>query len=369
MPRDDPGQFAVGGGRELPPLLFVTSAQGLAANIGQEETDQVLDSIRAAGLSLFDELPAGATDSAASLSLVRERLGSDDCRGVVLIGGYDVVPSQRLDCLPPALRQRLVVNNDADDFIVWSDDGYGDPDGDLIPELPVSRIPDAKSADLVFAALAAGGAGHPSDRRGVRNLKRPFAEPIFNTLPGTERLLVSEPTTPAIVPFLDAELVYLMLHGSVADATRYVGETPGGYLESVNLTNIHAPAPRVVFTGCCWAALVVEQPARRVIPGLAPAPRAPGASIALTFLRHGATAFVGCTGTHYSPTDPPFAYYGGPMHSAFWAALLAGSAPAEALFQAKRDYVVGFPHGLAQPGNQAIESKILRQYTCLGLGW
>jgi hypothetical protein len=125
----------------------------------------------------------------------------------------------------------------------------------------------------------------------------------------------------------------------------------------------------VVFTGCCWGALTVDQPAVRALEGVAPAPKVPTASIALTFLLNGATAFVGCTGAHYSPTEEPFAYFGGPMHEAFWRRLHTPLPPAESLFQAKIDYLRGFPHGRDTPLQQAIEYKILRQYTCLGLGW
>ena len=104
-------------------------------------------------------------------------------------------------------------------------------------------------------------------------------------------------------------------------------------------------------------------------PGITPAPKVADASIALTFLRRGATAFLGCTGSHYSPVQEPYQYFGEPMHQAFWRGLLAGHAPAEALFQAKVEYLAGFPHGRPPGVQQAIEYKILRQYTCLGLGW
>ena len=59
------------------------------------------------------------------------------------------MPAQRRDCLPPALRAALGLTDDPDDFIVWTDDDYGD-DGDReTPPVPVSRIPDAHSAVLL----------------------------------------------------------------------------------------------------------------------------------------------------------------------------------------------------------------------------
>ena len=57
------------------------------------------------------------------------------------------------------------------------------------------------------------------------------------------------------------------------------------------------------------------------------------------------------------------------MHEAFWRRYNQGAPPAKALFQAKIDYINGMPHGRSKPNDLAVEYKILRQYTCLGLGW
>jgi hypothetical protein len=86
-------------------------------------------------------------------------------------------------------------------------------------------------------------------------------------------------------------------------------------------------------------------------------------------LARGANAFVGCTGAHYSPVEPPFDYFGGPLHAAFWHFYNLGFCAAEALFKAKIEYINQMPHGRTTPIQQAIEYKILRQFTCLGLGW
>jgi hypothetical protein len=91
--------------------------------------------------------------------------------------------------------------------------------------------------------------------------------------------------------------------------------------------------------------------------------------MALSFLRRGALAFVGCTGAHYSPVDEPYDYFGGPMHRAFWTTIGAGEPPARALFAAKQEYARNLPHGLTRPIPVAVEYKTLRQFTCLGLGW
>jgi hypothetical protein len=87
------------------------------------------------------------------------------------------------------------------------------------------------------------------------------------------------------------------------------------------------------------------------------------------FIALGGRAFVGCTGSHYSPLEQPYQYYGGPLHRAFWGHYLAGKAPAAALLEAKKDYLEGYPHGQTDARGRAIETKILRQFTCIGLGW
>jgi len=61
--------------------------------------------------------------------------------------------------------------------------------------------------------------------------------------------------------------------------------------------------------------------------------------MALSCLQAGSLAFVGCTGAHYSP-DGASGFFGGPMHQAFWTQVLHGQKPpAEALFEAKRDFL------------------------------
>jgi beta-lactamase superfamily II metal-dependent hydrolase len=350
-PARPPPELVLASGRPLPDLVFVTDAARLAANVGETEARQALDAIRSAGQTIVS--PADVRDAL-----------HPGVRGVVIVGGYDVVPAQRRDCLPAAVRASLGVTDDPDDFIVWSDDDYGD-DGDRdTPPVPVSRIPDAHSSKLLRASLAAARRGE--GRRGVRNSERPFAEDIFAALPGDDSLLVSAPTTFDGIAALDADLVYLMLHGDFVDGSRFWGEGPAGNVEAVNVRNIPDEGPRVVFTGCCWGALTVDQPASRT---LLPAPKAVNASIALRFLEAGATAFVGCTGAHYSPREAPYRYFGGPMHEGFWRGVSGGLAPAEALLAAKAEYVRDFPHGMHSEAQHAIEYKTLHQYTCLGLGW
>lgn len=366
-----PQSLSIAAGRRLPKLLFVTSAATLAKNIGERETELVLTSLRGANQQVLHTLPEQATAAAAAAE-VRRKLTSD-VEGVVLIGGYDVVAPTRLDVLDPQLRAALGGSGgDPDNFIVWNDELYGDRNGDGMPEIPVSRIPDARSPELVFAALQADRPQPGDSRFGIRNVYRPFAEGIFAALPGVQPILVSETASPATVTShgISAQAVYFMLHGAWQDSARFWGEDRycDAY-EAVNVRNIPSHCRVVAFAGCCWGALCVDKPALQALQGEPVAPRTPESSMALGFLKAGALAFVGCTGVHYSPSEPPYRYYGGPMHEAFWKSWLAGLPPAKALFEAKKEYLGGIPHRDASPMSRAIEIKILRQYTCLGLGW
>jgi len=372
-PPDPDDTFRLGGGRPMPPLLFVTSRSGLGQNIGRGETAELLAALERSGQTVYAELPARLAEPGGALALVRAQLvRRPDLRGVVLLGGYDVVPAVRQDVLDPALRASLGDSGDPDDFLVWSDSAYGDSDGDGLPELPVSRIPDGLSSQLVSAALGATGQAVGGPRWGIRNVNRPFAAPIYASLPGSAPLLASEPTRHNEQPpyGLAGERVYVMLHGSDSDGTRFWGEQAGGgMLEAVNSANLPARSGAVAFVGCCWGALVVDAPANRAASNRVPNPRTAHSSLALRFLAAGAVAFIGCTGAHYSPPQPPYDYFGGPLHAAFWRRYNAGQPPAEALFEAKKDYLARMPHGRTEPLERAIENKILRQFTCLGLGW
>lgn len=370
-PRTQPvksSQPSAGSSKRLADLLLVTNQKRLAENIGERECEQILEEVRQAGAKVFDAIPENITEAAKSVEdVIKQQSGF---KGVVLLGGYDVVPSQRFDCLPPDVRARVDTEEDPDNFIVWSDDVYGKRDDQGMPDIPVSRIPDGQSAHLVATATKASPP-HYRSRGGVRNSARPFAEQIWANLGGREELLVSEPTMPHGIgkEHFRVDQIYLMLHGHHNDTTRFWGETRADYVEAFNIANIPALEGSVVFTGCCWGALTVNKIASRYSPDQPIAQKTPGSSIALRFLENGANAFVGCTGAHYSPNVEPYSFFGGPMHAAFWSKLLAGEPPAQALLNAKEDYLRGMPHGRRGLGARAIEFKILWQFTCLGLGW
>jgi beta-lactamase superfamily II metal-dependent hydrolase len=354
---------SVGAGRRLPPLLYVTDPSRLAANVGASEADVAMAALRAAPGRLL-EIDGARPSTEIRIELAREL---DDIEGIVLVGGYDVVPSDVIDTLPPALATSISRAGDADQFIVWTDDLYAQIRG--AATLPISRIPDGHASDVLFRALSAG-ASRAASASGVRNVKRPFADVVYQALTGGAPLLVSEPAlAPDARGRLGGDTVYFMLHGYWRDATRLWGEAAGEYPEAVNLSSVQARDGSVIFSGACWGALIVDVQAVRYAPNVPLGSRGPAESIALAYLAGGASAFVGCTGSHYSPSTSPYRSAGAPIHYSFFTYLSTGRPPAVALAQAKRDYVAAMPHSDAGPGALAVEHKLVWQFTCLGLGW
>lgn len=355
------------GGR-LAGIVAVTSAGALSANIGTAEAQATLDQLEALGATVVD-LPKDTSISDGTQQ-VRRRTTETAARGILIVGGFDVVVSEPVDALPPEIRERTSDGIDYDDFIVWSDDGYGDVDGDGLAELPHSRIPDARSPDLVRAALDAPALSL-ANATAIRNYHRPFADRVYATIMRGAPIFVSEPCSPGPPQHpLAGEVVYLMLHGDYSRANVFEGERADrSYLAAIDVSDVPAASGVVVFAGCCWGALSVDTTAVEALTGRRPAPWPPERSMALTYLQRGARAFVGCTGVHYSPVNEPFYHYGEPMHHFFFEELQSGKPPAVALHDAKRRYVVGIPYGPRDLRSRAIEYKIWRQFTCLGIGW
>src|SRR5215510_5512319 len=193
-----------------------------------------------------------------------------------------------------------LVARDRDGFIVWSDDTYGDRDGDLVPELPVSRIPDARLGSFFLTVVTAAGAGQRG-KFGLRNRERPFADTIYVAIPGSDPIQVSAPQSPNVSQRQAAARsnVYFMLHGDYRNSTTFWGEDDSGATPAIDIASLPTANIDVAFAGCCWGALTVSEPA--FLANADPTPRMVERSIALSLLNAGAQAFVGATGVHYSP--------------------------------------------------------------------
>lgn len=366
-------QVSLGKGRKLPALLFVTNSARLSRNIGSAGAAAALAAVGAPHELLEVD---GSEDTI--LAAVRQKLTGGTFHGVVLIGGYDVVPSIVADVLTASLRSNPAVaaSQDGDGFFIWTDELFGDVNGDSVAEYPVSRIPDGRDAGLVLTALQVGEA-KLMDRFGIRNVKRPFADQVWSLGGENPAIKVSEKFTSGDVAPSDTTVSYhyYMLHGNMYDATRFSGEyadgTPG-YPVGFELGNVPAAFTGIVFSGCCWSALTVSARAAQASEG-AVAARTASDSIALAYLKAGANAFVGCTGSHYSgPSTDPRENAALEFHQGFWHNVARCGMPAAvALHTARLD----FGRHLAENSSSMDPLQLARclknrsQFTCLGLGW
>jgi len=236
----------------------------------------------------------------------------------------------------------------------------------------VSRVPDARSREVFLNALQAG-AGLEPGKLCVYNVKRPFATTVFGGIRGNGSALSSVPATQNEARGKQSEMLgnlYLMLHGDSADGATFWGEDSRTrrLIEAFDTSCIPARGSGVVFSGACWGGLIVTRRAAGQDPARLPQPKTVENSVALSALRAGYRGFVGCTGAHYSPMKAQPDMAGGPMHVHFWRSLAIDKSPALALFNAKRAFEANFPPS-DDAGDDAINQKILRQFTCLGLGW
>lgn len=368
-------QFQIGGGRTLPKLMFLTDTKRLADNLDPTAVGIIVDAINDGGHVLCDlattnyntETGEGIDDAVAT-SLDKD----SDVKQVVIIGSYDVVPSQQVDCVAKETPARTAADlraNESDGFVVWSDDPYVDIDNAGLADVPISRIPDGHNGKFTLNQLQAEPISGER-RHGIRNFARKFVEEIYNSLPGQSPLLVSNPTLSSDLrpEQLQTSLVYYMLHGMAKCATSFWGETEDHqFIEAVNIALMPKAGVDIAVLGCCWGALPASSTALDWKPGQPIAGRLQNQSIALTLLAAGARAVMGCTGAHYSPTEPPYDTGAGPLHAALWKHLMDGTAPAEALFKAKYDFASKIAT-LTSPDELAIANKSLNQFTCLGLG-
>ena len=362
------GSKVIGGGRVLPNLLFATDPDRLRANVGAA-ADTAMRLIGEAGQTLLE-----VADGPDVWETVAQ--SAPGHAGVVLVGGHDVLRLRSTNALPGALRKSLGSPADADAFVVWNDDSYGDIDGDHAAEMPVTRIPDGHDRRLLLKALTAAPGRLRRKRFGLRNVKRPFAADIFSRILGAEAMLASEPTAcgDGSAAGLNARNLYLVLHGDSEDCSSLCGEAGGAKdFKALSVACIPALRGGTAFLGACYGALTVNLMALDDPLGDQAVPLRPGRSIALRLLSKGALAVVGCTGTHYSPLAPTYdaiahCHTGAPIHELFWQHILAGRAPAAALYQAKIDYLSYLPYCVGDSAT-AMTLKHWRQFTCLGLGW
>lgn len=230
---------------------------------------------------------------------------------IIIMGGPDVVPFGTVTNPCAGL-----VESDTD--TVFTDNWYADLDSDgaFLPDVPVTRVPDGKSLDLIRAIFQANERPLPSGNNEVFSYGQPlrkFAEtlvtyvlqgntghPDWGTVP-----VWSSPTTSAgvDVTLVDAMYTYFILHGSRVNTSRWSGEDPAvaclerdeddrctGYAAGRYPTAFEvsqADSRGLVISAACYGAYINEG-------------QTASNSIALSFLQNGAFGFVGSTAITYS---------------------------------------------------------------------
>jgi hypothetical protein len=305
------------GGPDL--SLIVSHRQALVERFGQQGFDQID--------GLLQDL-----DSIA-----------ETCPFVLIVGDPDVVPFG------------IVPNPTTDGDVLFTDDVYGDNDHDVLglPDIPVARIPDGRSLELLVTQLSPSSLPEGGDFT-LANSKRPHADGVATQVFGADRVLLwSLPTQHEEVDTsqVGVRYSYFMLHGASWDTTLWWGEEEV-YPEAFTVEE--AASQGIVLSGACYGGYTFS--------------RTPDNSITLSFLHSGARAFVGSTGITYSPLwtagpDPT-----GPMrhdavfHEAFLSAVARGQPPLAAFMEAKQEMADVCRLVDSTPG----ELKMLHEYIYFG---
>jgi hypothetical protein len=234
---------------------------------------------------------------------------AETCPFVLIVGDHDVVPF-------------AVIPNPANDGdVLFTDDVYGDNDHDSlgVPDIPVARIPDGYSLDLLVTQLSPSALPASGDFT-LANSKRPYVDWVTNQVFGSERsLLWSLPATHGELDpsGINVRYRYFMLHGGSWDTSVWWGEED---LYPEAFTVAEASSQGIVLSGACYGAYTFN--------------RTPENSITLAFLASGARAFVGSTAMTWSaPSDPM--RMGGLFEYSFWDGLVGGQPPLAAFMEAK----------------------------------
>ncbi|HXI97386.1 MAG TPA: hypothetical protein VNG73_00460 [Gemmatimonadaceae bacterium] len=381
--------FKVGNRRQLPPLLFLTNSEALASQIGVDGRDIAMQAVYDAATAVVDTRSRNMLEIADEVSVrLRQRPA---CKGVVIVGGHDVIPHGVTDVVIGTPYEEYIDKPlmETDVFVVWNDDVYGyrgtgEAVGEVVlPDVAVSRIPDARSDALLLTALEACGSDHKQEFAGIRrSVTSEYAAKVHQATFGTwtdwligwfrpSPVVTSEPVSSELPANVEAGALYLALHGEKCDAALY-GETKKTLHRVEAITPACLPkvgVPNVTFAAACWSGLVVNTTADMAFDDAAIQQKTVDESIALTLLSRGARAVIGCTSVHHSPPLGMTTLAAAPFHIAFWKSYRAGIPPAEALLEAKRTYAANLPYRRDDKFEQALELKTIAEFCCLGLGW
>lgn len=263
---------------------------------------------------------------------------AETCPFVLIIGDHDVVP------------YAVLPNPASDGDVLFTDDIYGDTDHDdlLVPDIPIARIPDGNSLDMLVTQLSPSSVPAGGNFT-VANTEWRYTDLVTGQIFGPDRVLLwSLPTrhTDFDASQVNMRHTYFTLHGSPWMGTAWFGE---GDIYPVALTVAEANSTGIVLGSACFGARTFG--------------RTPDNSIPLAFLDSGARAFVGTRSTIWLPLGPDLlAREAALFQNAFWAAFTGGEAPLAAFMEAKEQLAAKARSRSATP----TELKMLHDFVYYG---
>lgn len=292
-----------------PYLLVITHSVNLNAQTKTPDAWEQVESwinSRYSSASIIDLHQEGisATDFAAIDQAVEDRIREFGANPqyLLVIGGPAVVAYGQLDnpMLGQACRTNALGVRTCDSDTLLTDDLYGDVNHDAnnVPEIPVARLPDGADFEIYrihFEQDFPRGSSYDTNYLNNYAVGQPFRSYVgmIGAIMNASAVKYAPPTIPSNFNGLWGRWLYFILHGNQNDTTQWWGE------ELVNGKKTYPLAWdvsvskhwEVVVSGACYGGYLGE-PA---------SPRNTTNSIALSFLRHGARAFMGYTVTSYSP--------------------------------------------------------------------
>jgi len=256
---------------------------------------------------------------------------SDPPTFILIVGGPEVVafgevdnPMSQEECCGSADPK---VRNECDCDTVYTDDLYGNFDGDDFPEVATARLPDGGDLKLYHKQFSqpegwTRAGWESASAMVIANVERPYGRNFADLLRTTVQWSVPVNLNfrhryPAISTGHNA---YFILHGSGFNTSEWVGKDPagactarpvlgGGYTMDCSdkyplAWNVDwargADTQGTVICGACYGAFIGLPRAQDQDGNVTGWPVSVGESIALTYLNNGAEAFMGHTASTYS---------------------------------------------------------------------
>jgi len=299
----------------LPPYLVVTHVGNLENCVGKDTwwyqilpalRHRLLEEMEVLDLADLDGLSASPTWQEVDQAI--EAFAGDkyeDIGAILIVGGPGVVPFAVVDNpVFESCKNSGTKAEDCDDRdIVYTDDVYADFDGDIIPDVPLARLPDGQDLALILGQLRRDPR---LDLEGAYTLghhnREGEAQSIANMIGDSPDWSAPDDHNDVNSDDLEVQLLYFILHGSNRNTSTWWGEDPNKprptpmpsgptrYESTTALTVNEATTDDevgILLSNACYGAYLDGN-------------QTPGNSLALRFLKDNAQAFVGFTTMTYS---------------------------------------------------------------------